>query len=502
MKNNYSPDILNCLANLSSDEVFTSPELANRMLDLLPQELFRSSKTRFLDPCSKSGVFLREIAKRLLAGLEEQIPDLQQRIDHIMTKQVFGIACTDLTAEMSRRTLYCTKQANGEYSVASCFDDTQGNLRYMRCQHTWENGKCKYCGANRAQYDRTETIENYAYPFIHKNINEIFKNMQFDVIIGNPPYQMRVNESGHGLGAIPLYNVFVETAMSLKPRFLTMIIPSRWFSGGVGLDAFRKTMLSCEHVKRIVDYIDSTDCFPGVDLNGGVCYFLWDRDYKGLCEYTNIAKGVTSSRTRKLDEFDIFIRRNESISIIHKIRKLKEKCFNSASGCSPQTPYGILSTYQGPDEPSGNSSYQIVSSKGWMYAPLKKDWQNSARRYKTMISKLSCEHAGNPDKNGMYRVLSRMEILKPNQICTQSYLVLCPTDTYEQSVNVFGYLQTRFVRFLILQTLVGMNISIENFKFVPLQDFSHPWTDEMLYKKYDLDKDEIAFIESMIRPME
>ena len=186
MKNNYSPDILNCLANLSSDEVFTSPELANRMLDLLPSELFHSSRTRFLDPCSKSGVFLREIAKRLLAGLEEQIPDLQKRIDHIMTKQVFGIACTDLTAEMSRRTLYCTKQANGEYSVATCFDDAQGNLRYMRCQHTWENGKCKHCGANRAQYDRVETIETYAYPFIHKSIKEILKkDMQFDVIIGN-----------------------------------------------------------------------------------------------------------------------------------------------------------------------------------------------------------------------------------------------------------------------------------------------------------------------------
>ena len=184
MKNNYSPDILNCLANLSSDEVFTSPELANRMLDLLPPELFRSSKTRFLDPCSKSGVFLREIAKRLLTGLEEQIPDLQKRIDHIMTKQVFGIACTDLTAEMSRRTLYCTKQANGEYSVSTAFRDAQGNLRYMRCQHTWENGKCKHCGANRAQYDRIETIETYAYPFIHKSIKEILKkDMQFDVII-------------------------------------------------------------------------------------------------------------------------------------------------------------------------------------------------------------------------------------------------------------------------------------------------------------------------------
>ena len=501
--NVHVTDILNCLANLSSDEVFTSPELANRMLDLLPQELFSSSKTTFLDPCCKSGVFLREIAKRLLKGLEKEIPDLQKRIDHIMSKQLFGIALTRLTAEMGRRTLYCAKKADGEYSVATCFNDEQGHLRYMRCEHKWENGKCKKCGANQAQYDRDETAENYAYPFIHKSINEIFnKNMQFDVIIGNPPYQMKVNESGHGLGAIPLYNLFVETSMSLKPRFLTMIIPSRWFSGGVGLDSFRKKILSCGNIKRIVDYIDSTECFPGVDLNGGVCYFLWDREYNGLCEYTNIANGKESSKTRKLDEFDIFIRRNEAISIVHKVQSFKEECLNSSTGCSPQTPYGFLSTYQGPDVPTADATYQIVSSKGWMYAPLKKDWQNSARRYKTMISKLSCEHAGNPDKNGMFRVLSRMEVLKPNQICTQSYLVLCPTDSLDESLNVFGYLQTRFVRFLILQTLVGMNISIDNFKFVPLQDFSHPWTDEMLYKKYNLDKDEIAFIESMIKPME
>ena len=188
--NVHVTDILNCLANLSSDEVFTSPELANKMLDLLPQELFNSSKTTFLDPCCKSGVFLREIAKRLLKGLKKEIPDLQKRIDHIMSKQLFGIALTRLTAEMGRRTLYCAKKADGEYSVATCFNDEQGHLRYMRCEHIWENGKCKKCGANQAQYDRDETGENYAYPFIHKNINEILnKNMQFDVIIGNPPYQ-------------------------------------------------------------------------------------------------------------------------------------------------------------------------------------------------------------------------------------------------------------------------------------------------------------------------
>ena len=298
MKNNYSPDILNCLANLSSDEVFTSPELANRMLDLLPQELFRSSKTRFLDPCSKSGVFLREIAKRLLAGLEEQIPDLQQRIDHIMTQQVFGIACTDLTAEMSRRTLYCTKQANGEYSVATCFDDVQGNLRYMRCQHTWENGKCKHCGANRAQYDRVETIETYAYPFIHKDINEIFKNMQFDVIIGNPPYQMNVGVEKENY-AIAIYHKFVQQAKKLNPRYLCMIIPARWYAGGRGLDEFRDEMLHDRSIRVIHDFPESIDCFPGVEIQGGVCFFLWNRDNKGDCQIITHNANISSEPMAK-----------------------------------------------------------------------------------------------------------------------------------------------------------------------------------------------------------
>ena len=259
-------DILNCLANLSSDEVFTSPELANRMLDMLPKDLFSDPTAKFLDPCSKSGVFLREIAKRLMVGLEEQIPDLQQRIDHIMSEQLFGIALTQLTAEMSRRTLYCAKNAAGKYSVANCFMDEQGNVRYMRCEHIWENGKCSQCGANRAQYDRDETAENYAYPFIHKNLNEIFKNMQFDVIIGNPPYQM--SDGGNRNSASPIYQLFVNQAKKLNPRFLVMIIPSRWYCGGRDLKDFRNDMLNDGHVSLIYDYKRGADCFPGIRAGG------------------------------------------------------------------------------------------------------------------------------------------------------------------------------------------------------------------------------------------
>ena len=502
MKNNYSPDILNCLANLSSDEVFTSPELANRMLDLLPQELFRSSKTRFLDPCSKSGVFLREIAKRLLTGLEEQIPDLQQRINHIMTKQVFGIACTDLTAEMSRRTLYCTKQANGEYSVATCFDDAQGNLRYMRCQHTWENGKCKHCGANRAQYDRVETIESYAYPFIHKPIKEIFhKEMQFDVIIGNPPYQM--SDGGNGASAVPIYQHFVEQAKKMNPRYLIMIIPSRWFSGGRGLDSFREVMLADKRLRSIHDYFNSNDIFPGIDLSGGVCYFLWDRDHKGECEITSVLNGETTTMTRPLIEKSTttFIRFNQAVDIVRKVWKLSGKSFSTI--VSSQKPFGLRTYVQGRKKNNTNTvllySNKNADMGGEGYISfdeivVHKEWVD---KYKVFISSAYGERGEFP-----YLVIGKPFMGKPNSCCTETYLLIGPMENEQEALNAITYIRTSFFRFLVLLLKNTQHAPAKVYQFVPIQDFSHPWTDEMLYKKYDLDEDEIAFIESMIRPME
>ena len=500
MRQDYSPDILNCLANLSSDEVFTSPELANRMLDLLPQELFSSPKTRFLDPCCKSGVFLREIAKRLLVGLEQQIPDLQQRIDHIMTKQVFGIACTDLTAEMSRRTLYCSKLANGKYSVTEAFLNDAGNVWYQRCKHTWNaQGRCEHCGASKGEYLRTDTRESYAYPFIHKPIKEIF-NMQFDVIIGNPPYQMNVGVEKENY-AIAIYHKFVQQAKKLNPRYLCMIIPARWYAGGRGLDEFRDEMLHDEQIKTIIDYPNSTDCFPGVDLAGGVCIFLRESRQKHKNVHVVSYKGneMTSQMDRPLLEkgLNSFVRHNRAITILRKVQKHNEKTFDSLVG--PQTPFGFVSSFRDFKEtPFTNAiKYYTYGYTGFISLNQVKKNQQWVTPHKVYISKAYGERGNFP-----YLFLGKPFYGEPNSCCSQTYLVIGPFKDKATCENVITYISTKFFRCMVMLKKNAQDNMSYVFGCVPIQDFSHPWTDEMLYKKYGLDDKEIAFIESMIRPME
>ena len=492
---NHNPDVLLCLANLSNDEVFTQPDIANAMLDLLPQDLFKKTNTKFLDPVCKSGIFLREITKRLINGLKDEIPDLQERVDHILHNQIYGIAITELTSLLSRRTLYCSKYPNSIFSISK-FNSAEGNIRFKSINHTWKDGKCIFCGASQSQYNRDLELESYAYEIIHtNNPQEIFKNMKFDVIIGNPPYQ--ISDGGAKASAKPIYHQFIKQAKNLSPKYISMIIPSRWFSGGKGLNEFREEMLNDKRIKNIVDYINSNECFTGVDIAGGICYFLWDRDYKGKCTIKTIVNGKEQISTRYLNEFKTFIRYSDAVNVIHKIKLFKEKTMNEI--VSSRKPFGLDTSVT----PIENGDIELRFNKG--IGKYKRDkikiGVELIDKWKTIISYVSYDHAGQAGKDGTRKVMSVIEVLPPNSVCTETYLIAGSFDSQQEAINLQSYLKSKFVRFLVSQIALSQHITKESFLFVPVQDFSKRWTDTELYVKYNLSENEISFIESMIKEM-
>lgn len=494
----YNPDVLTCLANLSNDEVFTPPTLANDMLDLLPESLWSNPDAKFLDPVSKSGVFLREIAKRLMVGLEEAIPDVQERINHIYTTQLYGMGITELTALLTRRSLYCSKYANGKYSIVTNFENEDGNIDFTRVEHKWFNDHCVFCGASQSEYDRSEDLETHAYKFIHTNKPEELYTMQFDVIIGNPPYQL--STGGSGVQATPLYNKFVEQAKKLRPRYLAMIIPARWYTGGFGLDSFRDGMLKDNRLRKIVDYPEATDAFTGVQIKGGVMYFLWNRDNPGDVEVSTFrGNGIVSTERRPLLEHgsDTFVRYNEAIEILRKVWKLKESTFEKI--VSQQKPFGFPTTFRGRDKKISDTEVIVYGSRGdgWV-SPMEVVTNKSLiDQWKVLIAA-----AGSGSDKFPHPILGKPFVPPLHSACTETYVAIGPFNSKEEAENAMGYISTQFFRFLVMLMKPTQHALRKVYSYVPVQDFTQEWTDEKLYEKYGITEDEIAFIESMIRPME
>ena len=521
-----NPDVLTCIANLSNDEVFTPPDLANRMLDLLAQgwaddhdgaDIWQDKTVKFLDPFTKSGIFLREITSRLVLGLARQIPDLQERVDHVLTKQVFGIGITRLTSLLARRSLYCSKQANGPHSVTKQFTNEAGNIWFERTEHTWVNRKCEFCGASQQALDRGEDMETHAYAFIHtKDIKtrmaELFgDDMQFDVIIGNPPYQL--NDGGYGTSAAPIYQLFVDQAKQLEPRYLSMIIPARWFAGGKGLDDFRESMLSDDRLRSIDDYLSASDVFPGVGLKGGVCYFLWNRDHRGQCRVsTHFKEWPVSTAIRPLMEkgADVFIRFNDGLSILKKVLAIETQ--NSGSLelpagkrfealVSSRKPFALETTFKG-RKTKKVDDLLIYQNGGTGYVS-----RNSISAghefidaWKIYIGR-AAPGTGNRDTYP-HKILSTPFIGEPGSVCSETYLCIGPFDSKAQAENGLSYLTCRLTRLLILLHKPSQDTTRRVYTFVPKQDWSRPWSDADLYTKYGITPEEIAFIEQVVRPMD
>lgn len=514
-----NPDVLTCIANLSNDEVFTPPEFANQMLDTLAEawaanhggaNLWADKTVRFLDPCTKSGVFLREITSRLTEGLKAEIPDLQERVDHILTKQVFGIGITQLTSLLARRSVYCSKHANGEHSIAKSLASAEGNIWFQRIEHSWEKKKCVYCGASKNTFDRGEGLETHAYAFIHtENIKirvaEIFgDDMQFDVIISNPPYQM--TGGGGGTNDSPIYQLFVQQAMQLEPRFLSMVIPSRWMAGGRGLKRFRAEFLCDRRVRTLVDYENAKDVFPTVGIGGGACYFLWDRDNPGLCECVYHRNGETiGPYPRTLDEFDVFVRDKRAVDILRKVVAVGEPSFEEL--VSGDTPFGLATNFSdyARDEVPQNGQVRLYANVGTTRVRGAMDREAIKKNTHLIDSwKLFLPKTGSGrerERSGVDLVLSPSIIGEPGSVCTQTYLVAGALNSKAESKSVESYLKTRLARFLISLRKPSQDVFRSMYRWVPIQLWDRTWTNADLYKKYGITEEEQAFIESMIRPM-
>jgi site-specific DNA-methyltransferase (adenine-specific) len=466
--------------------------------------LWEDSTVKFLDPCTKSGVFLREIARRLTEGLAKKMPDLEQRVNHILTQQVYGIGITQITSLLARRSLYCSKNANGNHSIAKAFDNEDGNIWFERLKHTWDGDKCRYCGAGKSVFDRAAGLETHAYAFIHTDniqacVAELFgKTMQFDVIIGNPPYQLA---SDGGTRDIPIYNKFVEQAKRLQPRFLAMVIPSRWMASGLGLSDFRQAMLGDRRMRELIDYPAASEVFPAVEVKAGVCYFLWDASHDDDCKVTTIrGNEVVGPIQRNLGEYDVFVRDARAVSILHKILGRTETSINTILARDKE--FGWTSNFDGfhEMERSGDVPIHYIRKAkrkvGYIERAAIAKSDHLIDTWKILVPEAGSDGGQRiPDS-----VLGRPLIVSSPSVCTQSFLFFS-VGSRGAAESLQSYYTTRFFRFLVSLRKITQHATHSTYVWVPIQTWDRTWTDEDLFVKYGITRKEQAFIESQVKDM-
>ncbi|MGP5165115.1 Eco57I restriction-modification methylase domain-containing protein [Arthrobacter rhombi] len=502
------PDILDVIAQLSSDEVPTPPLLARAMLDLLPEDVWSNPHYRWLNPASKSGAILRETAKRLMAGLATWQPDPAKRAEHILRHMLFGCSITQLTGEMTRRSVYISRDATSRHAVLR-FSTRDGNLPFVGAEHDYPLGKdgkvkglCRICSAP-SSLERGEHRENHAYAFIHGAYpTQEMQEMKFDVVVGNPPYQIGIENQRDSRDANPIYQYFVENAIALDPKYVAMIVPSRWFTGGKAqLDKFRANMIADRRLRAVVDNPKLFDCFPGVEIKGGVNYFLWDRDHDGGCEFsTRIDGTIISTVTRDLRAGEgVIVRDNSAASIIQKTVKLRKSIGTVEDRVAPRYPFGpsLMSNFsEAATQPYPGSIPLIFGGRVEYISEgqitRNRDWVD---KWKVLIPK-----AGDGHGREISYVLGEPIAVAPGSACTQTYLVAGTFGSATEAENYAHYLTTKFARFLVLQRKATQDVTPDRFRFIPALDMSRRWSDEELYAHFNLTDTEIAHIESSIHP--
>lgn len=546
-------DILETITNVGNDEVFTPRKTCDMILDSLPEEVWHNPNYKWLNPATKNGIFEREIAIRLDNGLKDIIPDTEQRRKHILQNMIYSIGQTRFTANVSRRTVYYCSQANRKcdgikaddghyvngYAIGngSWFDDEEGNIKTPNINHTFVDDKgklmpsscpdaekkkyrCKYCGINGASaYNDVNQRETYAYEFIHFDGDELLKhlqdrffggnrNMKFDIIIGNPPYQL--SDGGAQASARPIYQLFVQQAISLKPKYISMIMPSRWMTGGKGLDDFRSLMISDKHIRFLNDFPDGKMCFPNNEIKGGVCFFLWNRDEEGKCKIIQHLgdKEMESERFLKEDDTDVFIRDSRLVSIYKKVTAYKGGSFSKI--VSPRKPYGLSG-----DIFKDSSKYALPplskeKIKNGLIVHGLDEHLKRVMRYipldyplpkKDLLSGYKLFVARNQGSGVFGETLSEPIIGGPNELCTETYVVFGPFKTENEARNCYEYVKTKFFRAVLGIRKLDQNASQSVYGFIPLLNFDKKWTDKELYDLFDLTSEEREFIETNVKEM-